>query len=524
MLRTVAVLVVGVVGAVGALRAGAAVPAAAPARPHPVTASVEAQKLFDEGLARAFASSHGDAERWFREAARADSKCAMAWWGIALVLGQGLDRRDGDEKAAVAALGKARALAAGASAKEQAYIAALGKRYAPAEADRAARTAAYAAAMGELSRRFPDDLDAATLYAASLMDVGPWKPWSLRGTPGARTEEMVSILESVLKRDPAHRGADHYLIHALEGSPQPDRALPSAQRLAKGAAGHAHLLDLAAQAFLRAGDHAAATQTAQWAVAVDAAHGRDSLEAGLRLHTLAAAASMEGRFSEARAAAERAAALARPLALSSPGAESLVALPYFVAARFQKWDDVLAFPEPPAGLRATAALRHYARGIAFAAKGDLANAKAERSAFEAARARMPEGVSFGRNQAKAVLRLASRVLAARYSAAGGDRIGSLHWWMKAVEAQEELAFDPAGAWYYPVRESLGGEMLRAADLGHAETMFRADLTRHPRNPRSLFGLRETLRALGRTAEAERVDADLRGAWATPDTPLRIDDL
>jgi hypothetical protein len=202
----------------------------------------------------------------------------------------------------------------------------------------------------------------------------------------------------------------------------------------------------------------------------------------------------------------------------------LVTLPYFVAARFQKWEDVLAFPRPSPALLTTTALRHYARGIALAAKGDVRGGFAERKAFEAARAKVPEGAPFGRTSAAAVLRLASRVLTARVAAANRDRNGTLHWWMKAVEAQEELAFDPAGAWYYPVRESAGGEMLRLGDAGHAETMFRADLARHPRNPRSLFGLREALRAQGKTADAERVDAELKSAWALPDAPLRIDDL
>jgi len=504
---------------------------------HPVTASSPvAQSYFDQGLRLVYGFRPDEAERAFREAANRDPRCAMAWWGVALALAPSIDRPPDLERTreAAEAIEKARSLTRYASEAERGYIEALAKRYSPAPVvdGTAPPDREYARAMGEHSRRYPDDLDGATLYAASLMDLRPWKLWTLRGKPAEGTEEIVSILEAVLRRDPDHPGANHYFIHAVEASPHPERALPSAKRLETLMPGAGHLVHLPAHVYMRTGDYAAATRASQAAAQVHDPHrdptrprGRDAtLDASRNLHFLAASAMMQGRLSLAKAAADRAAAEAAPLADKLQEAERLTPLPYFVSLRFQRWDEILSYPEPGPDLPTTKALWRFVRGVAFAAKADLVSADAERTAFEAARALAPPGDVFGRNASKYVLRVASRVLTARVAAAKHDRNGTLHWWMKSVEAQEELAFDQPPAWYYPVRESLGAEMLRGGDVQQAEAVFRADLARNPRNPRSLFGLRAALEAQGKAAEAKRVDEELQAAWKNAEVRLRIEDL
>jgi tetratricopeptide (TPR) repeat protein len=190
------------------------------------TKSREAQRFFNQVLTLVFAFNHEEAERSFRRAAELDPKSAMAFWGIALALGPCINNSDLDpphEKAAYEAVQKALSLGPGATERERNYIQALAKRYSgDPKVDLRKLDANYANAMRELSKRYPDDLDAATLYAESLMDLHPWKLWSLDGRPTEGTEEIVAVLESVLRRDPNHLGANHYYIHATEASPHPE--------------------------------------------------------------------------------------------------------------------------------------------------------------------------------------------------------------------------------------------------------------------------------------------------------------
>ncbi len=195
------------------------------------TANQEAQRFFDQGLAFIYAFNHEEAVRSFKRAAELDPKLAMAHWGVALALGSNYNLQADSEqqKAAYASLQKALSLSAKAPANERAYIEALSKRYSDdPQADLQKLAAAYKSAMSELVARFPDDLDAATLYAESMMNLRPWKLWTADGKPAAGTEEIISVLEAVLRRNPNHTGANHYYIHAVEASRNPERALPSA--------------------------------------------------------------------------------------------------------------------------------------------------------------------------------------------------------------------------------------------------------------------------------------------------------
>jgi len=202
---------------------------------HPVTTkNAEAQKFFNQGLAYLFAFNHDEGVASFKRAAELDPTMAMAFWGASLGLGANYNDPSNPDRftQAYKYLEKAIELAPGVSEAERGYINALAKRYSkdPA-ADKAKLAADYRMAMAELVKQYPDDLDAATLYAESMMNLRPWQLWSLDGTPAPGTLEIISVLEGVLKRNPNHTGANHYYIHAVEASPNPERGTAAAMRL-----------------------------------------------------------------------------------------------------------------------------------------------------------------------------------------------------------------------------------------------------------------------------------------------------
>jgi tetratricopeptide (TPR) repeat protein len=280
------------------------------------TKNPEAQRFFDQGLTLVFAFNHEEAVRAFRRSAELDPQSAMAFWGIALTLGPciNLDVDPPHEKAAYEAVQKALLLAPGATERERAYVQALAKRYSSdPKVDLRKLDADYANAMRELSKHYPDDLDAATLYAESLMDLHPWKLWSLDGRPTEGTEEILAVLESVLRRDPNHLGANHYYIHTTEASPHPEWALASARRLETLAPAAGHLVHMPAHTYMRVGDYSAAAHSNAVGADADRVYLRESGTTGSmydmmyfchNLHFLAAADSMAGNFVGAKRAAD----------------------------------------------------------------------------------------------------------------------------------------------------------------------------------------------------------------------------
>ncbi|TMB10405.1 MAG: hypothetical protein E6J71_26835 [Deltaproteobacteria bacterium] len=514
---------------------------------HPIaTAEPEAQRFFDQGLNLVFAFNHEEAVRSFARAAELDPKAAMPRWGIALALGPNinLDVDPARERAAYDAVQKALALARRAPAHERAYVEALARRYANDRAggpliDLKALAADYKNAMGELVRRYPDDLDAATLYAESAMDLHPWQLWQADGTPTEGTEEITAVLESVLKRDPLHPGANHYYVHAVEASPHPERALPSAARLETLVPGAGHLVHMPAHIYMRTGDYLRAAQANERAVEADRAYVAEGGHEMYALmyyahdfHFMAAAYAMAGRGAAAQRAAGAVVATTRAnagdLTRLDPAGVAMVDLflmtPTFVGLRVHDWAGVLAAPAPDGILPVSPGLWHFARGVAFAATGKRREARAEREALEAARRALPADAMFGYSRGADVLELAAAILDARLAEAGGDRAGAVMPWRRAVEVQDRLNYDEPPDWYYPVRESLGGALLRAGRPAEAEMVFRADLERNPRNPRSLFGLAESLRAQKKAADAAWVRAAFEGAWRDADAPLTSRDL
>jgi tetratricopeptide (TPR) repeat protein len=505
---------------------------------HPIaTSSPEAQKFFDQGMIMLFGFNHEEAFRSFEKAAQLDPKSPMPHWGMALATGSNYNDPAPEAsrlQRARAEVDKALALAATAPENERAYVDALSKRYAadPA-ADKAVLLRDYNAAMRELSRRYPDDLDAATLFAESGMNLRPWKLYKPDGAPEEGTEELVGVLESVLKRDPNHPGANHYYIHAVEASRQPERALPSAARLETLVPSAGHLVHMPSHIYIRTGSYLAAEKSNAVAAEVDRQYIRETGANGMypmmyythNVHFQSAAAAMAGRHGEAKKAADVLFADALPGVVHEPMMEGFLTQPLFVALRFAKWDDVRRTEDPGPKLPLYRATWLYARGLAAAAAKDAPNAEALRAAYAIARDAVPPALMAGpQNSGAAVLAVATHVLDARIAEAAGDREAALASWERAVAAEDALAYDEPPAWYYPVRESHGAALLRASRAADAERVFRADLERNPRNPRSLLGLAESLKAQGKTADAAFARAQFDVAARDADVPLRIEDL
>jgi tetratricopeptide (TPR) repeat protein len=506
---------------------------------HPIsTKSAEAQRFFDQGLTLVFAFNHEEAARAFRRAAELDPQSAMSFWGIALALGPciNLDVDSEHEKAAYESIRKAMSLSPAATEAERAYIQALAERYSTApNVDLRKLDLDYAHAMRELSKRYPEDLDAATLYAESLMDLHPWKLWSLDGHPTEGTEEIVAVLESVLRRDPNHIGANHYYIHAVEASPHPERALASAVRLESLAPAAGHLVHMPAHTYMRVGDYHAAAQSNAIAAQTDRSYLAESGTTGSaydlmyyahNLHFLAASHSMEGNFAGAKQAADELVAHVRPVVAGMPMAEVYLPTPIFILARFHRWDEILKLPAPDPSLAMTTAFWHFARGSAAAAKGQVAMAEADRASLETARNLMPADTQFSSyfNKARTFLDLAASMLDARIATAHGDHQRAIDYWEKSVRIQDTLNYGEPPEWFYPVRESLGSALLLDGQAARAEAVFRADLEQYPRNPRSLFGLWKSLQAQKKTSDEEWVKREFEAAWSHADAPLQLSDL
>jgi tetratricopeptide (TPR) repeat protein len=501
---------------------------------HPVTTrNARAQQFFDQGLKLVYGFNHDEARRCFEYAAKLDPKLAMAWWGVALTLGPNynLPVDPEREKAGYDAVQRALALQDNTSEPERAYINALAFRYSnDPKADLHQLDVGYRDAMAKLVQQYPDDLDAATLYAESMMNLNPWKLWSHDGRPNEGTEEILGVLESVLKRDPNHLGANHYYIHAVEASPHPERALPSAARLEKLAPAAGHLVHMPAHIHARVGDHSASVRANEVAARADEKFLTATREQGVyplmyyshNLHFLAYAACMNGNFDQAKAAAAKLVRHVAPGVKAMPTLEGFLPTPILVLLAFERWNDVLKLPPPDSSLLITNSIWHFARGVAYANLGKTELASQEQSAWQSVVAQIPADTIYDeQNKTGAVFKIHENLLSAALARSRHDDKTAIDFLKQAVAAEDALNYFEPPSWYPPVRPNFGRALLEAKQLEEAENVFRADLERNPRNGRSLAGLRDCLNAKGRKYDAEKVDQQFRAAWQPAEKDKKV---
>ncbi len=495
------------------------------------TASPEAQAYFDQGLSLMWGFNHDEATRSFAKAAELDPHCAACFWGVSLTVGPNYNLPFlTAERARVAyeALQKAKAVASKGSEVEQALIVALDKRY-PNSAALDPSTAlpvltAYAGAMQEVARRFPEDLDVQTLYAESLMNLHAWKLWSPDGTPAPGTPEIVDTLKAVMARDPDHLGANHYYVHAMEASPHPEYALTSAARLHDAAPAEGHILHMPAHILQRVGRYEDAAEANRRGADADLAYAKMAtapdyygMYTGHNYQFLAFSAAMEGRRAETLDAVDRSHAVMPDAMLATmPGADWYVAESYAAPVRFGLWDKLMAMPAPDPKIPGLMGGYLYGRGVAQAATGRVAEAKATLAGLTAFAAGLPADAGAGQNLLKDVLAVAIPTVAGRIARAEGKQADELARLREAVAAEDRLAYDEPWNWFVPTRQVLGEALLRAGDAKGAEAAYREDLIRNPGNGWALKGLSAALAAEGKTSEAAKAAAEFRKAWTKAD--------
>ncbi|WP_242060241.1 tetratricopeptide repeat protein [Oscillatoria sp. FACHB-1407] len=498
------------------------------------TTNPQAQQYFNQGLILAYGFNHAEALRSFQQAATLDPNCAICYWGVAYVLGPHINAAMEEDAIPTAweAIQKAIALSQHASDKERAYINALAARYTadPVE-DRSPLDLAYANAMREVSQRYPDDLDAVTLYAEALMDTTPWDYWEADGTPKPEGAEIIATLESVLERNPDHPGALHLYIHAVEAE-RPQLAAEAADRLRALNIQTGHLVHMPSHIYIRVGRYHDAVAANQEAAATDAHYAHQHHPEGTyrvaymphNYHFLWFAAVMAGQKEVALQAARQTADLVDQSLIKEPGYGTLqhyAVVPLYTWIKFGMWDKILAEPAPNTELVYPTGVWHFARGMAFTAQGQQQAASQELEKLRAIAADPAlEGVTiWDINTTAHLLEIATEVLAGELAAAQGNWEEAIAHLEKGVELEDSLNYDEPSPWYAPVRQMLGAVLLQAGRPTEAEQVYREDLALYPENGWSLYGLAQSLQAQGKLQEAEQVQSQFEQAWQHADVSI-----
>jgi tetratricopeptide (TPR) repeat protein len=504
----------------------------------PVTdAAPEVQQWFDQGLMLTYGFNHEAAERSFLKAAQLDPDCAMCWWGASLVLGPNINAamNPSSNETAYDRLRRAQTLAVNASEREQAYINALSARYAEQSPEnRTPLDRAFADAMKQVAENYPDDLDAATFYAEALMTLQPWDYWDENGRPTGNSETIVSVLESVMERDPDHAGALHLYVHAVEASEDPHRGVRAADRLRDLIPGSGHLIHMPAHIYARVGRWHDAVIANELAIKADDAYlaicrpGPGVYPLGYvphNHHFLWFAATMIGASETALAAARSTAERTNiPELMGVPGLDPLQDFSMtetFANIRFGRWDAIVNSPKPDEQWRYMAAVWHYGQSMAALRQNRLENAREHyRQVVEASSDPEIEALTkWDRYSMIQGIKIAERILAAEFALVDGDFESAITALQVAVPIEDEIPYDEPPGWHLPVRQILGGVLLESGKAREAQLVYEAELRRNPENIWSLYGLSQALQAQGKNSEARQVAGRYRNASAFSDVTL-----
>jgi tetratricopeptide (TPR) repeat protein len=498
------------------------------------TKSPLAQRYFDQGLVLAYGFNHAEAARSFRQAIKIDPNCAMCNWGLAYVLGPNINAKMEDDAVpeSYAAMKRAVKLSSNSTALEQAYINALAKRYTDKPLkDRSELDLAYAEAMKQVTQQFPNDLDAATIYAEALMDTMPWDYWTAGGEPKPEAQKVIDTLESIMEQEPNHPGANHLYIHAVEAV-KPQQAISAADRLGDLVPGSGHLVHMPSHIYIRVGRYHDAAVANQKAIAVDNDYITQCHAQGIyplaymphNHHFLWFAATMEGDSKLATEAAKNVAAMVDPQMMRQPGMGTLQhfsVVPLFTMIRFGQWDEILATPQPEADLKYPTGVWHYARGLAFNAQGEIVKAQQELEALDllADEPELEKVTIWDLNTTQDILRIADEVLTGEIAAQEGKSLRAIAHLRQAVNLEDALNYNEPADWSIPVRQYLGAALLKVKHYDAAEKVYREDLAIYPDNGWSLYGLSESLQAQNKNVEAKDVQQKFEFAWQYADVQL-----
>ena len=497
-----------------------------------------AQRYFNQGLVLSFAFNHAESIRSFKAAQKLDPNCAMCYWGEALSRGPNINvtsdgkvvMSDNDRLEAFKAIERAKELMSSSTLKEQDYIIALSSRYnGQVGTDRSVLDRKYAQSMEELSKKYPDDMDASSLFAESLMNTMPWNYWAEDGNPKPDTVKVINSLEDVLEKAPDHPLAIHLYIHAVEASSSPERAEAAADRLGDLVPGAGHLVHMPAHIYWRVGRYHDASEANIKAAQVDEEYIAQCNAQGFypalyyphNIHFLWAASTMEGRSGLSIESALKVAKYVGPEQIKQfPVVEFFHTVPLLSYVRFGKWKEILSYSAPEQDFKYSTGIYHYARGIAFSSLGKNEEALKELSYIKPLidTPEIKNLVKSGQPSAK-LLEIADNLLLGQIEFKNGNYEASIISLKKAVSLQDDLPYTEPPFWYYPTRQSLGRVLIEAGKFTEAEAVFRKDLEDYPRNGWSMFGLYKVLEIQGKTKEAKKYKDKFDVIWQLSDIKL-----
>lgn len=498
------------------------------------TKSEKAQRYFNQGLTLIYAFNHGEAGRSFKAAIKLDSACAMAYWGLAMVLGPNYNAALNPTKLTDIneAMDKAMQYAANATPKERALIHALSKRFPKEEEvkDIAPYAAAYAAAMKEVHEQYPDDVEIGVLYADALMNEHPWNLWLKNGTPQPWTPAIVAVLEKLLAKAPNHPNANHMYIHAMEASRQAAKALPSADRLRNLLPAAGHLVHMPSHIYIRTGHYHKGVLVNEKASAADSSYVTQCKVQGTypllyyphNVHFLAACAFLEGNSRKAIATAWQVSRLAdKKYIHENATVQHYFSIPYYVLVQTGRWSDVSQLKKPDEKLKYPIAVWHYARGMAYTAKNNLAEAQKELNALKeiGKDESLKSLLIWETNSAADLVQIAVNVLSGEMAAKQKQFAQAVELLKAAVAIEDGLMYQEPPDWYFSVRHTLGHVLLQAGQFAEAEKVYRQDLVMYPENGWALMGLYQSLKGQKKTAEAAAVKKRFDAAWQWADMKI-----
>lgn len=498
------------------------------------TSREKAQQYFDQGLTLIYAFNHGEAARSFYAALKHDSTLAMAYWGLGMVLGPNYNAALNQSliREIWEVMDKAKALSANASLKEKALIDALCLRF-PKETvnDMTPYAAAYANAMKDVFEKFPDDAEVAALYADAIMNEHPWNFWLKDGTAQPWTAGVMKVLEESIRKFPKGIGLHHMYIHAVEASRQPEKALASAKLLETLVPGAAHLVHMPSHIYIRTGDYHRGVLVNEWATDADSQYVTQCKVQGTypimyyphNVHFLAACAFFEGNSEKAIRAAWMVNRIAdKRYILENVTVQHYSVIPFYVMVQMGKWDDILKLPPPGESLLYPRAIWHYARGMAFAAKGRITDAQNELRDMSAIRgnAALEKMLIWDLNNAGQLISIAYHTLQGDIALHQKNITESMKSYRAAIELEDALTYNEPPDWFFSVRHSLAHASLVAGDYKQAEAVLREDLQTFPENGWALMGLYKALMGQKKTEEALAVKKRFDLAWKYADIEIQ----
>jgi len=494
-----------------------------------------AQKYFDQGVTLAYGFNHEEAFRSFSEVARLDTNCAMAYWGMAIVLGPNINLPMDQSSVSTAyeAVQEAIKLLDNETQKEKDWIMALSKRYSKEKLDdRSHLDSAYSDAMRELAKKYPDDPDINTMFAESIMDLHPWDYWMKDGKAQPWTAEIVSTLENFLKKDEDHIGANHLYIHAVEASKNPQIGLPSANRLRFLVPGAGHLVHMPAHIYIRTGKYHEGSLANQRAVKSDEEYINQCNQQGFyplayyphNYHFLWATATLEGDSKTAIDAALKTSTRPPDSLMDMCGYKTLQhfsVIPLYAYVTFGIWDDILSSKAPDEVRPYPQGVWHYARGMAFVAKNNIEEAQKELSELEKLKdnSEVDKLDIWGINSAGALLKIGYEVLSGEIAAKKKQYNIAVKHLSKAVELEDKLRYDEPPTWFYPVRQNLGAVLIEMGRYSEAQKVYEENLKEIPDNGWALFGLHQALLMQSKNDIASQVEKKFKDAWQYADIEL-----